>query len=449
MPRPSPLQLDISLEFLTPAVLGGARPRRLDPYMPLRPGSLRGVWRYWFRAITGALLWPERSDRDGLLMLRELLKAESALFGDTSRRSRLVLLPPDLTAPQGKQIPYAIPIPDPQRGIRYLGYGLFDDPTKRPPESIPEGTRGKISCLIRSRHDDHADVRAICATLWTWAALGGLGGRARRGWGSLCLTSLTAPDHPELAPLLKPWQQLLEPPATPDAYFATLRDGLGRAQDALIAFLNAEKLGQAQLKSDAPGPLESIRTLEGLAEASGLRHTYPKGIDALDHAGALFRDFRSTLSRRDRGQPPLPDYFEVKSSLQNPGSAPRHVDRAAFGLPLNFFFRSLGGARTSLSPRLPKGIGGSHPDRLASPLFFRVYKLKDGKHGVALINLAGKPTAPPLQGCQIAAKTSRDPTPPPSNRIIQDFISWARQQPPPKSSGSASPSNTSPGRPRR
>lgn len=441
MPQPPPIQLDITLEFLTPAVLGGSRPRRVDPYMPLRPASLRGLWRYWFRAIAGALMWPEPSDTSGLRMLRQLLAAEAALFGDTSRRSRLVLLPPKLTPPPGRSIPYPYPLPDPNSGIRYLGYGLFDDPSKRPPESIPEGTRADLSCLVRSRHSDHADIRAVCATLWTWTALGGLGGRARRGWGSLRLASLTASDHPELGPILKPWQSLLELPSTPDAYFTTLRDGIGRAQDALTAFLTAEKLGQRELTSEAPGPLEGIRTLDGLAEASGLRHTYTTGILALDHAGALFRDFRSTLRRRDRGQPPLPDYFEVKGSLQNPGSPPRHVDRAAFGLPLRFFYRSLNGATTTLNPRPP---GSTRPaDRLASPLFFRVYKLGDGKHGVALINLAGKATAPPLQGAQILSQRSRDATPPPSSRIINDFITWARAQPPP------SASNAAPQRPRR
>ncbi len=227
------------------------------------------------------------------------------------------------------------------------------------------------------------------------------------------------PRQPELGPILKPWQSLLELPSTPDAYFTTLRDGIGRAQDALTAFLTAEKLGQRELTSEAPGPLEGIRTLDGLAEASGLRHTYSTGILALDHAGALFRDFRSTLRRRDRGQPPLPDYFEVKGSLQNPGSPPRHVDRAAFGLPLRFFYRSLNGATTTLNPRPP---GSTRPaDRLASPLFFRVYKLGDGKHGVALISLAGKATAPPLQGAQILSQRSRDATPPPSSRIINDW----------------------------
>lgn len=434
MPHRPPIQLDITLEVLTPAVLGGARPRQVDPYMSLRPASLRGLWRYWFRAIAGSLLWPERDDHGGREMLKALLDAETRLFGDTTRRSRLTLLPPDVTAPRGQQIPQAIPIPEPNNGLRYLGYGLFEDRAKRPPECIPEGSTAQVSCILRSPDDSYADVRAVCATLWVWAAIGGLGGRVRRGWGSLRLTAISANfrDHPELAKRIEPWQRLLALPATPDAHFANLRDGIGQAQDAVTDFLKSEKLGKRQLESDAPGPLESIRTLDGIAEASGLRHTYPTGIAALTHAGVLFRDFRSTLKRRERGQPPLPDYFEVKGSLKHPFNAPRHADRAAFGLPLRFYYRSLDGASTTLNPKLPRsGPERESADRLASPLFFRIYKLKDGKHGVALINLAGKHTAPPLLGCQIVSQKSQDPIPPPSNQIIADFIAWARAQPPP------------------
>lgn len=435
MPHASPIKLDITLEFLTPAVLGSSRPRQCDPYMPLRPASLRGLWRTWFRAIAGSLLWVEPGASGRQDTVKALLKAESRLFGDTKHRSRLVLLPPrDVTARRFDSIP------PPTSGLRYLGYGLFEDPSRRPPECIPADTRATLTCLLRSKDPDRADLRALCATLWIWAAIGGLGGRSRRGFGSVRIAELKADGD-----LIAPWNKLSTLRDTPEDYLAALRDGIGQAQDALLAFLKAEEIGARQLSSSATAPHEAVRNLDGLAETRALRHTYARSLDALDHAGLLFRDFRSSLERGKRREPPLPDYFEVKSSLSHPFDPPRHVDRAAFGLPLPFFFRSLNGKKTRFVPRPDPKLtidASESPDRLASPLFFRVFKLAGGKYGVALLNLAGKHNAPPLQGCVPVAAAPKDARPPrnqrqttpPSSRIIQDFIKWAIAQPPPSTS---------------
>lgn len=419
MSSPSPLELKVVVEFLTPTFLGGFRPRRVDPYMPLRPASLRGVWRYWFRALAGSLMWPERGAEQK--MIQELLKAESRLFGDTSGRSRLVLAPPKLSPPAGQELPARAEIPAQSSGLRYLGYGLYESGS---PECIPAGSTGEISCYLRSPQVDRADLRAVCAILWTWATFGGLGGRSRRGYGSVRISSFSGGS--ELAEVLRPWNELVALQETPKAYFTAVRDGIGRAQDALEAFLKAEQLA-AHLQGSATSPHVAIRSLHGLAAVTGLPHTYTRGVEALERVGELFRDFRSTLRRRDRGHPPLPDYFEVKASLTHPFHPPRRVDRAAFGLPLRFYYRSLDGKSTEFRPR-PRG-GGKHPDRLASPLFLRVFALTKGRYGVALLNLAGKPESPPLQGASMSSRQTEEPIPGPPSLIIDDFIQWAAAQP--------------------
>ncbi len=428
VPQRKPIELTFSLEFLTPAVLGGSQPRRVDPFTPLRPGSLRGLWRYWFRALAASLMWPERGPGGEGAMLKELREAEARLFGDTSRRSPVVLLPPELLPPPGKKIPFNLRIPDQreQPGLRYLGYGLFEDRDKKPPECIPEGSKATITCLLRPYASDGPTIGALCATLWIWTAIGGIGGRSRRGYGSVRLTAINTPKTDEYAEILRPWQQLIALRGAPEEYLAALGGGIGRAQDAMTAFLQDQRLGDKQLRSDAQGPHIAIRTLDGLAAANGLRHSYNSGLEALDHAGSLFQDFRSTLRRSSRKEPPLADYFEVKGSLKAPFTTPRHVMRAAFGLPLPFYFRSLGGASTRFSPR---PAHSKKADRLASPLFFRVYRLNNNKYGVALLNLAGKPTAKPLLGCTIEQHRKRGRIPAPSARILDDFINWAKAQP--------------------
>jgi hypothetical protein len=52
------------------------------------------------------------------------------------------------------------------------------------------------------------------------------------------------------------------------------------------------------------------------------------------------------------------------------------VKRAAFGLPIVFYYRSLGGAKGTLE--------GERHDRRASPLFIRVTRLANGKYVLVL-----------------------------------------------------------------
>lgn len=411
---PSP-KLTFTLELLTPAVLGGPYPRRCDPYMPLRPASLRGLWRYWFRAAVASLLWPEPGQEE--LLLKELRKAESSLFGDTEQRSYFALRPPVGLRP-GR-----LDRPADNSGLRYLGYGLFED-RDRLPDCLPANQTADVECVLRRLSPPH--IEALLASVWLWSTFGGLGARSRRGWGSVRLKDVKGPGD-----IAAPWRELLQPAATPQHHLTRVNTGINAAYDAFEKLLKVEGLGRRFRNNDARGPHPAIRTLEGIANLHSLPHDFNSGLDALDHAGKLFREYRSTLARRARGQPPLPDYFDVKAALQSPDSIPRTIRRAAFGLPLRFYFRSLNGHTALLLPRLPDR---QRSDRLASPLLFRVFALeKDRKlrYGLALINLAGKPHSPPLQGCELVLTSNGRPKPvqAPSSTLIHDFIDWAVQQP--------------------
>src|SRR5436305_15097665 len=69
--------LDVELEAVTPLWIGGA-----DRQAELRPPSVRGCLRYWFRALAGGLLQES---------LPEIFAAESAVFGGTTRASMVVV----------------------------------------------------------------------------------------------------------------------------------------------------------------------------------------------------------------------------------------------------------------------------------------------------------------------------------------------------------------------
>ena len=69
--------LEVELEAVTPLWIGGAS-RQAE----LRPPSVRGSLRFWFRALAGGLLGEE---------LRNVWEAEGAVFGNTTRASSVVV----------------------------------------------------------------------------------------------------------------------------------------------------------------------------------------------------------------------------------------------------------------------------------------------------------------------------------------------------------------------
>lgn len=403
----SSLRLD--LELLTPAFVGAADPRRLDPYMPLRPSAVRGVLRWWFRAAAAALMWPaDGSPGARALMEKALRKAEASVFGDTEHASPLVVLPPRGGAPHRYD-----PLPDPAEspGLRYLGYGLFED-RLNPPEALVTDAQRPLSITLGLRRPLAGAEELIHAVLWLWLFFGGIGARSRRGFGALRLVG----HEGHLC-----WPaELREPPATHQGLVDMLLRGLDWVTGVFRDVLPG--LCTYQLETGS-GPHPAIRTLDGISTVTVLPIDAPSGEAALERAGRLFRDFRSTLQRRRLGMPPLRDYFAVKASLDG-RSSPSSVDRAAFGLPLRFYFRSLQGAQTQFTPKAG--------DRLASPLCFRVHALARGgercRFVVTLFNLAEANGASPLLGQPLVQQGRDGAIAAPDGALLQQFVTWAAAQ---------------------
>jgi len=106
----------------------------------------------------------------------------------------------------------------------------------------------------------------------------------------------------------------------------------------------------------------------GVFDAGVLKKTYEAWPEALNDVGSALRDFRS---RRQ------PDYGVAKAVEEHADLAPGStLERAAFGMPIQFRFRSLGwrGPKVSLS--------GGEGDRRGSPLFLTLERLKNGQLAV-------------------------------------------------------------------
>lgn len=408
--------MTLKLETTVPAFAGSAATRQVDPWFGVRPSAIRGGLRWWFRAAAAGVLRPEGAPpREAALkeVVARIRRAETELFGATERASRVVVGPP-----RGGSMREVPPFdPRSKGGVRYLGFGLWDDKGARVPEAWWSPRQDPLVVPVRLRDGAPAGAReALAASIWLWAHYGGLGAKTRRGFGSLHLR-----EDSEL-----PWSG---PPlgraSGVSELMKRLLAGLDVASEALRRYLrNATDWdGRA---GKAPHP--RIRSIDGIDSLRALPLVYLDWTSALDHAGRLYRAFRSTVERQHLGMAPLPDYFAVKGSLTG-GGAPRTVDRAAFGLPLPFYFRSLGGAKTRFEPDEQDG------DRLASPLLFRVHPVRrqgpgggwEDRLAVVLVNLAQRDPGDALLGCRL-----RQDRPPnrglaaPGGTIIEQFIAWAR-----------------------
>jgi CRISPR-associated protein Cmr1 len=418
------MEWSLSLELLTPAFIGGASSpmgdRMLDLAMPLRPGSVRGLLRYWFRAAAAAVLVPAQGrEQDTVTALRAV---EAYIFGDTGQASAVVVAPP--SGGQTKRWQRDQPSRTQWPGLRYLGYGLFEG--ARGADALVTPPLLTLGLGVRPRRrmrdgDAEAVRRLLSAALWLWLHLGGIGGRSRRGFGALHLAEL---------PVKLGWPaEICRAPDTRDALIDRILAGLDWVTQEAEFGLAALREKIPELRQHALGGEgrrhREIRTIDGIDRVTALTLAASSGEHALEQAGQLFRDFRSTLRRRDLGLSPLPDYHTVKHALQR-NTAAREVYRAAFGLPLTFYFRSLNGARTTFEP------GGGY-DRVASPLLFRVHRLYPGgagrapTHTVVLVNLAER-NGLPLLGQGLRQQRVRGAIPAPDNQAITDFIDWALAQ---------------------
>lgn len=156
-----------SAEAVTPLVIAGASGGGSGPREEgLRPPSLRGGMRFWFRAMMGGIV----DTREGHTALHEL---EARVFGATDGASavRVRTSPKKLEGPEDAflRMNDARPI---RQGVRAARRAALS------PGSTFE---------IKLEAPSFRTLQVAAQALWMTSALGGVGNRSRRGFGSLFL----------------------------------------------------------------------------------------------------------------------------------------------------------------------------------------------------------------------------------------------------------------------
>ena len=366
----------LEVEVVTPLFLGGAEGRG-EP--ELRAASIRGALRFWLRALLGGVMGDK--DRDGLR------RAEAAVFGSTDTGASPVVVRV-INSSRKSSIPFSALAHDP--GIAYLFFSARG--TKGAPErkAIPAGSSFELELTLRAGVRDKEALTKAYAALWLLTHLGGLGARSRRGAGSLQVSRIIESEQD--------WKETGLPPLeiranNPSELQRELKEGLDKWKQFFGGW-NPSVAPPSDFDVLHPKACEIWVVDEGFGSWQ----------EALNFIGSRMRGFRHKRP---------PDYGNVKTALQT-GTLKDPVERAAFGLPIVFYYRSLGGKRGTLV--------GEYHDRRASPLLIRVTRLASGKYALVLTFYR----AHLLQvGEKLMLKSSATSTPgsPPTLMLVSSFVS--------------------------
>lgn len=368
-------------ELLTPAFLGGAEPNK---QAELRPPSIRGALRAWWRLVVGPDISAEH---------RHPL-SEATLFGNSGQGKVLLsLVQPvkdgDTTWNSARERTR-------RPGAAYFGFPLEMGTNQR--RALPSGTRFDLR-LTMPRGLLPEQERALWATLWCWSHLGGIGSRSRRGFGSIQPTWPPIVTDLRGAPVPGPEQR--SGPGTPTV--TDLRGApvpgpeqlSGATPFHLPALGNATSLRElAERIADTAHDLKPLRRysqgstapvywLGGPGPGARVavwggpdRQGFADGLDAVDAVGRSMMELRRTRGI-DGPTPTLATLLAQKRLVLAP-------QRAAFGLPLALRPKQ-GGKRFELLPHVP----GPRAGRMPSPLLIRALRV-NGRYYAILTLLAGR-----------------------------------------------------------
>ncbi|WP_054535298.1 type III-B CRISPR module RAMP protein Cmr1 [Herpetosiphon geysericola] len=168
--------------LITPLMGGGVKAGENDPSFLIRPSSIRGQLRFWWRACFGGSNQPQSNEA----LLADMFKREAAIFGQAadSQSSGASAIQVEVevtnigspfraTTNRGQEVrisamnsPYG-----------YAAFPLQDKPNA----SVREGIEFRLT--LRLKHAEQRDQ--IEKVLWAWQTFGGIGARTRRGFGVL------------------------------------------------------------------------------------------------------------------------------------------------------------------------------------------------------------------------------------------------------------------------
>jgi CRISPR-associated protein Cmr1 len=348
--------ITFDLETVTPLFLSGANQQEAE----LRPPAFRGALRYWFRAIAASIT-----------TFDQVKNWENKIFGSTDAGGSVIIRvqAEKPTSIKSFEKYNASPSNNPWSGFEYLFFSIYTSGSKKARAYIPPERKFRVILQVRPLVADNLKCLKLAAgAMWCLINLGGIGSRSNRGGGSLKINNSECQgvDIDSIEFILNSM---------------TLSDVVTEIGSQLQIVKN---LFQSIL---TPVSTISIVTTEfdvisSTTSSLYLWHSGKLNIDSgydklLNEFGKIYKNFRSRykISTGD-------DYIQVKEWIKTKGqSNVNTVKRAAFGLPIQFYFTSLSKPHNTASLEASQDI-----KRIASPFHIKVIALVNGQFAILLIH---------------------------------------------------------------
>ncbi|WP_448564831.1 type III-B CRISPR module RAMP protein Cmr1 [Trichothermofontia sp.] len=377
--------ITFDLETVTPLFLSGADQTTAE----LRPPAFRGALRYWFRAIAASIASED--------VVRTW---EDKVFGNTDSSGAVTI-----RVQAKKPISNRVPKKDQDfPGLIYLFFLTYGDNKRDPRGCFPPGSHFKVILQTRlNRQEDQQCLKLAIGAMWLLIHLGGLGSRSNRGGGNLKVKSQPQPLDLGLGFKIQ---------ATDIRSLSEeLSQGIRLVKELYREIIPSNQAIQVTTPTrfDILHPQTSNIYLwqSGDAENNDYWDTL------LDDFGIHYQNFRSRYKDAQHH-----DYKEIKEWLRtNGGSSIATVKRAAFGLPIQFRFRSLSNKSAFVEAT-------SKINRSASPMHIKVIELSNNKKLVLIICFKSS-LLPSNEKLLVKSKSASKPvvvTAPNQGIINQEFI---------------------------
>jgi CRISPR-associated protein Cmr1 len=291
----------------------------------------------------------------------------------------------------------------PKNGLLYLGFPLRLGENDR--KAIPPGTSFSVNIRFSTAPTEEI-LRAVLSSWWLLGHFGGLGTRARRGFGTVALQRWEGEGE---------WSEIKALPIAhgekdPEKWITKVEDAV-KTMRSWFGEFHDDKIGHTTI---AKGTCLYLST-RGFKDDQSAK-AWEWALWRLGMAMQTFRQKREPdysvvkahlVKRGRKGNPPLPVL---------PGVKP--LERAAFGLPLTFRYRSLIGfpSTTTFRPALH--------ERSASPILLRVVEIQGRAHPLVIRLRA------PVPGSDggVVEEKGRQRLDAPSGKILDEFCSYLKTE---------------------
>ena len=354
--------------IVTPLFIGDANQTIDDG---IRPPSIKGMLRFWWRALNWGHYWQENQDET--TALKQLHQEEQRLFGaamDTKKKTGgqgcfLLSVSSDQLSGQKKGIVHKEFAN--HNASRYLGYGLIEAyPSKNKGTKAGELIRHCIDenqtftvKLLFKKTIEHSVKQAVIAL----GLFGGLGSRTRHGIGSLSLENLTQSTEKNWnqSHNIQNYESIWTRPTTEDQY-----------KNALASLL------KGHLSAKNPAPYSCFDKRSRIDILDRVSDPY-KALDNFATALLMYRSWGKygKVLGQESEKNFKEDHDWSKPNLFTPANF--HPKRAVFGLPHNY------GKGTHLSITAKDRIKNKKYERRSSPLFLHIHQLS--KHRFLTVSL--------------------------------------------------------------